>query len=226
MLWYKAWLETRWRLLMPLAMLLFLVFTANSRGQLQLHQPSILAAIPFFWLLAPITLAGAGTKTEAPFRAVKGVSGSTCFTLSLPVTRLRLLAVRAGVGMVEWGAMVVVLCVAAWLLSSTLRNEVSAADGLAYTATVLAMGFAVFAYSTALSTFLDQQWQVVTATAIILVPRAMLSNISLKWDFFRTMGLDSPLITHTVPWLVIGGSFSFGLAAFLITAKIVERQQY
>ena len=47
--------------------------------------------------IAPL-LAGAGIKTQAAFQTVKGLHGSTYFTLSLPVSRFRLLAIRAGIG--------------------------------------------------------------------------------------------------------------------------------
>ncbi len=98
MLWYKAWLETRWRMLMPLIMILFLVYTAHSvAGSVRPVGPGRPApnVLQIFWMIAALTLAGSGIATEAVFQAKKGLHGSMYFTLGLPVSRLRLFAVRS-----------------------------------------------------------------------------------------------------------------------------------
>jgi hypothetical protein len=102
MLWMKAWLETRWRLLyalgLPLAMIvLFATKGLASKADAQ----RMMVEISFFSVFAAVYLAGAGIRTQSAFQMTKGLHGSTYFTLSLPVSRFRLLAVRAGFGLME-----------------------------------------------------------------------------------------------------------------------------
>jgi len=62
--------------------------------------------------------------TQPSFVASKGIHGSTLFTLSLPVTRLRLLSVRAAIGWLEGSGVIAVLCCALWFRSPALRAMV------------------------------------------------------------------------------------------------------
>src|ERR1043165_5803785 len=111
MLWYKAWLETRWRILMPMGMILMMLVLPNKQG-IGPPPPTAqrLQGFSIFWMIIPVFLAGAGIRTESAFRATKGLHGSMYFTLSLPVSRLRLLAVRTGVGLLETAAVIVAIC--------------------------------------------------------------------------------------------------------------------
>src|SRR5262245_41509538 len=102
MLWMKYWMETRWRLLSAVGVFVLLVFVLRSQ---QLGaQPSTRGVVGFFafvYVMQAVTLAGTGIKTQAPFQMGKGLHGSMHFTLSLPVSRLHLLATRATVGLLE-----------------------------------------------------------------------------------------------------------------------------
>lgn len=230
MLWYKAWLETRWRALMPLGMLIFVFFTAHDKGQLQLAQgkASLLTPLPVFWLLAPLTLAGSGIRTEAPFRIVKGLEGSRIFTLSLPVSRLQLLMSRVVFGIVETAGIVAAICCVAAVAFPEVRAQINPADGIRYALTVLLCSSAVYGLSTLASTFLDQQWQVLGT---------MISVFALRWlsdsgglprslDIFRAMGLGSPLLTHTVPWPAIAFSLSVTAICLATAAAVIQRREY
>lgn len=224
MLWYKAWLETRWRLLMPLSMLLFVFFQEHSKGHLRLDNIQLLVTLPVFWMLAPAVLAGSGIATESPFRAIKGIQGSRAFTLSLPVSRARLLAWRAMAGMTETAATVVIACCVAGLAFPEVR-QVGLAGGCQYAFTVVLCCLPVYALSTLFATFLDQQWQIIGTMAVLFACRWTIGNGGLL-AIFRAMGTASPLVTHVVPWSAIG--FSAGIAAlcFLAAAKIVQMREY
>jgi hypothetical protein len=99
MLWYKGWLETRIRLLMAFIWIGWFLGAEYSRS---LTTPAGLVGLAvgatFIAALSPVLFAGAGITTQPAFQATKGLHGSTLFTLALPVSRLRLLAVRAGLG--------------------------------------------------------------------------------------------------------------------------------
>jgi hypothetical protein len=100
MLWYKGWLETKFKLLLMLVCMgfyLIVFYLMRTAAAPPGARPAAvfgltattLATLLYTWL------AGAGINSQPSFQATQGLHGSTLFTLSLPVSRLRLLAVRA-----------------------------------------------------------------------------------------------------------------------------------
>jgi hypothetical protein len=99
MLWMKAWLETRWRLLYALGLpLAVLALRANGGLASAKDARGMMGILAFFLAFGAVYLAGSGAKTQSPFAAMRGLHGSMQYTLSLPVSRFRLLAVRSGAG--------------------------------------------------------------------------------------------------------------------------------
>ena len=121
MLWKKAWLETKFKFWLSLATVVLFVIALHSLRPKE-PGPAVTAAAGF--ALATTTLvvvictwlAGAGINTQPAFQASKGLHGSTLFTLVLPVSRLRLIAVRAAAGWLEMSGLLSVWCGANWLV--------------------------------------------------------------------------------------------------------------
>jgi hypothetical protein len=228
MLWYKAWLETRWRILMPLAVVLFSLFTSHNNGQILPGQRSVLNVLPFFWMLVPLMIAGAGINTETPFRIMKGVNGSTAFTLSLPVSRFRLFAARAVFGMMMTAGFIVAVCGLAWLAFPEVKASVSLNDGLGYLATSLFITFAVFGLATLFATFLDQQMRIFACFVAIFALRWLFTwtHVPEAFDIFRMSGEASPLITHVFPWAAVSLCFGLGTLFLLAAIKIIQLKEY
>src|SRR3984893_7609162 len=127
MLWYKAWLETRWRFVSGLALLMC------SAAAIVLTYPEVVKLLPAasrlevggalgrrvaegaalardyrgyiwsqwlreslrqLWVLFAVLLGTGGLLAQAS-------GGGALFTLSLPVSRNRLIGVRAGTGLAE-----------------------------------------------------------------------------------------------------------------------------
>ena len=113
MLWHKGWLETRLRLLFMLAWEAIFLGAAYLRGVKDMASfTAVLIGGVFLGAFVPIFLAGAGINTQASFQPAKGLHGSMLFTLSMPVSRLRLLAIRAGIGWLEMAAAIATWCCA------------------------------------------------------------------------------------------------------------------
>jgi hypothetical protein len=229
MLWYKAWLETRLRVLLLIAVNLFVMFQIYSHATSKLTAPGLLNSLEFMWAVIPLTLAGSGIRPEAPFRAMKGIQGSMYYTLSLPVSRLRLFAVRSGCGALEFlGIIVLTSCLAAAAIPS-VRTQISLNDGLGYALTIFLCGAAGFGISTMFATFLDQQWQGFASMFVVFSGRwlfGLVGKAPLSFDFYRAMGNASPLVTHTLPFAAMGVSVGIG-AVCLLAAITVERiRQY
>lgn len=228
MLWYKTWFETRWRILMPVAMMLAAIFQLRAPLNLQPGTKSILNVIPLFWFIASIALAGSGIRTEAPFRAQKGTHGSMYFTLGLPVSRLRLLAERALVGMLEVAGIVIAMCLFAWFAMPTVNQQVSLGDGLAYVLTVLLASVGIFGMATLLSTFLDQQWQVFGGMGVLALMKWVFQKgwLPESVDVIGAMGNASPLVTHQIQWTPLGVSVAAGALFFMGALKVVQKKEY
>ena len=236
MLWLKGWLETRFRLLFMLvftAPLLFVMHSAGAHATASSVSGRVAGlvshVIPFFIVFTCAFLAGAGIATQTSFQASKGLHGSALFTLSMPVRRLRLLAVRAGIGWLETSAVIGVLCCEMWLEIPLQRAGVTPIEMFEQAATLIACSSAIYFLSVLLGTMLDDQWRVAGHGACLrwnLGCCARNSRFPRFADIAHGVGERSPIVAHTIPWNVI--AFSLGLSAILFFAalKIAQRREY
>jgi len=223
MLWYKAWRETRLKILMPVGMVLFVLFLTHHDGGLRRGAPLFLAMMAMFWPVFPLLLAGSGVTTDPPFRAVKGSDSSLYFTLSLPVSRSRLLGMRVAVGMTETAVLIGLTCGAAAIILPELRHYFSGWDALLYVFTVIFWCTSVYGLATLFSAFLDQQCQVLATMMVFWAGRGLAGG---KGILFRALEADSPLVTHAFPWAPSALSLGLGLVCMVAAVKVVEARQY
>jgi hypothetical protein len=238
MLWMKNWMETRWRFLSVIAVFSFIVISrymqfANARpNSLPAEQPleGPLSLFSLFFVMQAVTLAGAGIKTQAPFRVGRGMHGSMHFTLSLPVSRLRLLAARTGMGALELFAAILLGVAGLGVLLYRQFPEMNfpILDAFQYVVTLLACLLACFCVSVVLATFLDDMWQMWGSFIVIGAIRGLSAavNIPEKFDPFRALGSASPFITHTIPWGAVAVCLMFAAALWLVAARIVQTRDY
>jgi hypothetical protein len=215
-------------MLMPIGMVLFVLFAGHNKGQLLPGPKSSLNVLPFFWMILPLVIAGAGINTEAPFRALKGLHGSTGFTLSLPISRFRLFAARVVFGLIATAGLIVAACCVAWLAFPEVSAPMKLNDGLGYATTVLSGSFAIFGLSTLFATFLDQQIQVMACMVSIFLLRWLSSwtNVPEAFNIFRLAGEASPLITHVIPWASVFLCLGLGTLLLLAALKIIQSREY
>jgi len=230
MLLYKGWLETRLRLLIWVLMAAFILWSVNSlaaRGPLTTIV--IAANVGFVVAILAGTLGGAGIVTQrSSLRPATGFHGSTVFTLSLPVTRLRLLAVRVSLSSIELCAGTAALCAATWLLFPVLRSAVTPKEMLEYTLTMAVCGTALHFLTVLLSTFLDDVWRIYGS--ILVYAAIWWLPGQIPWprfaDIFGAMGKGSPLIAHSMPWNAMVFSLVLTGGLFLAALHIVRRREY
>ena len=235
MLWHKGWMETRFRLLFTLGfttVILVLQYSVRTAAPLPGAKNPALGLVmlsnPTLVLMVCSMLGGAGIVTQPSLQASKGLHGSTLFTLTLPVSRLRLLAVRAGIGWLEGAGVIGALCCGMWLVSPAFRAMATPVEMLEYAGTLIACASALYCLSVLLATFLDDQWRA-WGTMIASAALWWLSShtpLPASADIFRAMAKGSPLIAHTMPWTAM--AFSLGLAAILFFAalKVVQTREY
>lgn len=227
MLWYKGWLETRFRLAFVLAVVTFMLFvqsSASNRGD----AGAVIAASGFSVLLICVFLAAAGIATQQSLQAAKGLHGSTLFTLTLPVSRFRLLAVRAGLGWLEMSAGVVWLCSLLWFLFPTIRERTTPREMVEYATVLIACGSAPYCVPVLLATFLDDLWRVWASLMCYAALWSLANRIPAlaSVNFFLAMGDRSPLLTHTMPWTAMASALGLAAVLFFAALKVVQTREY
>jgi hypothetical protein len=227
MLAMKAWLETRWRL-SALIFYLLVALAINYKSNLSptANPRGMMTMLWFILVSFVMPLAGSGVKSQAPVGFPEGLAGSTQFTISLPVSRLRLLAVRAVIGMLEASAVLAIIACLTWGLIPSVRGSIAPADFLRIVlATLLFLTgpYCVHAFFTA---FVDEPLSLMFAGWSLMLLLWLLHHAAPAVDIIRAFMQESPLITHRLPWPQM--ATSAGLAAILIwgTARVVQTREY
>jgi hypothetical protein len=239
MLWMKYWLETRYRFFMVFTPFLLMIgmgflqvghVRPNTQIPAEQRLSVILAIFTLFWIVPGAMLASSGIKTQPPLTATKGLHGSVHFTLSLPVSRIRLLRSRAGLGILEM-AIVILLAVIGFGFLLPLQFpelRLPATDFARYGVTVFAFTLAVYSLSTLLATFMDDLWQMWGTMIAVGAARGLTALVKppQSMDVFQALGANSPLLTHSFPvWPVV---LSLAVAACLCSAaaRSVRERDY
>jgi hypothetical protein len=229
MLWMKAWLETRWRFLYALggALTMLVLWMLNGVGATK-PGPGMMIAISLSSIFAAIYLAGSGVKTQTAFQMTRGLQASTYYTLSLPVSRFRLLAVRAGCGLLETTGINAIVIGLTWSLFPLVRANSTELDLLKTIAAAAVCTACIHLVSVFLATFLEETWHLFGSIFFVVVAWWSLSRLSLRASFnvFRFLGDASPLITHGLPWPAMGISLLSSAILFLCALKVVQSREY
>ena len=233
MLWYKSWLETQYRLYFTLGLVVFwMVVFYSMRGIARPPGANPVSAFAFIAttqiLVISTWLAGAGIATQPAFQEMKGLFGSTQYTLSLPVSRLRLLAVRSGIGWLEMTATIGAFCWGAWLVVPVVRGSATAAEMLEYITVIAVCSSSLYFFFVLLATFLDELARM-KAGMIAFGALWLLSSflpLPASVDIFRAMGDGSPLVAHKMPWAAMVFSLALAVILFYAALKIVQRREY
>lgn len=227
MLWLKAWLETRWRLVFALAMPLSALALIRASGPDAPRDPNaMLGSVGFMCIFASIFLAGDGIQTQYVFQG-RGVHGSIIFTLTLPVSRLRLLIVRTVCGLLETVGLIAIVSCGIWLTPFP-GNGSTLTDLLKMIVECCSFGIAVHLLSVLFATFLDAAWQLVGTMFAVMALWFLDAHLNLprSIDSFRLMVGDNPLVTHTLFWGRIAVSITLALILFFAAARLAQTREY
>jgi len=231
MLWMKGWLETRWRFVFGLGIVVFILINVasdNVAPDQQFGDAKLVNALAFIFAFIAIMLGGAGINTQAAFRATKGLHGSMYFTLALPVSRFRLLATRAATGVLELTAVIMLICAGLWATVPQLRAQMTLPEILVYGFALAISASSFYSVSVLLATFLDGQWQIWGSLIFIMGLRYTSDHLPVPagLDLFRPLTTDSPLATHLVPWSGMATAVALAAILFCLSMKIVQLREY
>jgi ABC-2 type transport system permease protein len=192
MLWYKAWRDTRWRFLIGLGLLICtalicvlvypsmrgqfgLVLAAGRTGLLadQINRVTRLSGTfrGYIWvqfisqnLFNLWTVFAVLLGAEAPFSRRGAV-----FTLSLPVSRRRLCAVRMATDLAELGLLALIPMLLIVLLAPAIGQTYTLGDALVHGMHMLAGGAVFYCLALLLSTVFDDRWRPIVITLAVAV---------------------------------------------------------
>jgi ABC-2 type transport system permease protein len=255
MLWYKAWLETRWRFVIGLVLLVVsatvaviayprlvkllpLVPTVEVGGELgrrikeaadlmrdyrgyvwsQWLRQSMTQLLTLFALL----LGTGGLLSQAP-------RGGAIFTLSLPVSRNRVLGVRAATGLAELLVLAFVPPLLLPMLSPAVGETYGIGDALAHGACLFVASAVVFSLTSLLSTVFTDVWRPALiagcAAAVLGICEPFFPNLA-RYSLFGIMDGEVYFRGGGLPWLGLLASTAAAVAMLYTATRNIARQDF
>ncbi|HJU43637.1 MAG TPA: hypothetical protein VJ691_12505 [Vicinamibacterales bacterium] len=254
MLWHKAWLETRWRFIAALAILT--VLTAANVYEYVLAQrmmpvaeslssgdPSPLGAMirdavavqrefrGFIWYNAfRDTLTNVGVLFAVLLGCggllAENKKGSALFTLSLPVTRRRLLGIRTATGLAQWLAISMIAPLTIPLLAPLVGQQFSIVDALAHGVCVFVAGALFYSLASFLSTLFGDFWRPMLIAFAVACVAAAAQFAAPEFGVFRVMNGETYFRHGTLPWMGLVTTAVLASALLYSAAETLERRDF
>jgi ABC-2 type transport system permease protein len=255
MLWYKAWLETRWRFLIGLALLICsaggtvvvypqmmklmpLVPSVDATGELgrRIREAAELAReyrgyvwsqwfrqnAAQMWTIFAALLGSGGLLSH-------GSGGGALFTLSMPVSRSRLLGVRVAAGFAELSVLAFVPSLLLPIVSPAVGQSYAVGDVLIHSACLLVAGAVFFSLASLLSTIFADVWRppllALLVAGVLGIGEQALRVLS-RYGIFRVMSGELYFRTGQVPWLGLLSTAAASAAMLYLAAVNIARRDF
>jgi hypothetical protein len=240
MLWYKSWLETRWRFLIGLGLLILMacgtVFgypavqelmpmasQADAKGPLgQLIREAVeiqrdyRGYVWYQWIRQNLS------QTWTLFAILLGSGGllahasggAPLFTLALPVSRQQVLWVRAAIGLAELSVLALVPYLVIPMLSPAIAQHYSLRDVAVHAMCIFVAGSLFFSIALFLSTIFSDLWRPLLITCAVAVMLMLMERMPGEfYGIFGIMSGESYLRSGSVPWagLLTSAAVSAGI---------------
>ena len=255
MLWYKSWLETRWRFVIGLVLLMFsaasTVFTYPEVIKLisGMPNPDLGGALGrrvgetlalardyrgYVWsqwfrqnLIQMWGIFAVLLGTGGLVSQASG--GGAIFTLSLPASRNRLLGVRAATGLAELLVLAIVPPLLIPVFSSAIGESYAVSDALVHGACLFIAGAMFFSLAFLLSTVFTDVWR--PALIVFCVAVALgLSDLVLRdlplFSVVRLMSGEAYFRSGSLPWLGLIGSALVSSAFLYAASRNIARRDF
>jgi len=255
MLWYKSFLETRWRFLIGLAILMLsvtgmvlayprvaqllpLVPSIDTSGEIgrrikdiadlsrtyrgYIWAQALRQNVPQMLSFFAVLLGTGGLLSQA--------SGSgALFTLSLPVSRNRLLAVRTATGLAELAALAFVPILMLPLISPAVGGHFGILDALVHGACFFVAGSVLLSLASLLSTVFHDTWRPVliacACAAVLGIAEAFFGELS-RYSLFGVMSGERYFRGDGLPWLELLASAAVSAAMLFAASRNLARQDF
>jgi len=250
MLWHKAWVDTRWRFFLGLALLLVLACGSSLTfprvrdflGSMQLQVPVVpdeeaAAALreslefirtfrgyawsQWFSQSFPGLLTLMAALLGSGSPLVKGGSGAL-FSLALPVSRGRWIGTRSSVALAELFVLALAPSLAFAVLAPVVGEQFAVTEAIAYGLSAFLGASLFLGLAVFLSTLFNDVWRPVLFTCV----GALAIGVLLPYEhgLFQAMGGGSYFSSGTLAWpeLLVSAAAALGLV-YAATARIARR---
>ena len=152
--------------------------------------------------------------------------GSALFTLSLPVTRKRLLGARMGTGLAQFFAVAMVPPLAIPILAPSIGQHFSIVDALAHGVCIFFVGAVFFSLASFLSTLFTDIWRPLLIAIAIACVMAFVSVAVPQLSIFSVMNGETYFKTGSLPWAGFLTSAVLATALLYRAAETMERRDF
>jgi len=255
MLWHKSWLETRSRFLIGLGLvmcsaaavaamypsvreLLPLVPAPDVGGELgrRIREAAELARdyrgyvwsswfakqLSQSWTVFAVLLGTGGLLSQA-------TRGGALFTLSLPVSRNRVLAIRAATGLAELAVLAFAPSLLLVMLSPAVGESYGIGDALIHSGCLFVAGGVFFSLAFLLSTVFGDMWRPLLITLVLAVVLALADQVFpgvSRVSVFPVMSAERYFHGGGLPWLGLVASAAVSAALLAAAARNIARQDF
>jgi hypothetical protein len=254
MLWYKAWLDTRWRFLIGLALLLVsacstVVTYLQVRDTLAAIDPQALARgsalaeaivadlgnirtfadyVWFNWFDQNLTTLGTIFAALLGSGSALSASGrGLLFSLALPVSRKQWVGARAAVGLSQLLALGVLPSLAIPLLAPLVGQSFGAADALLHGLCVAVGAGVFFGIASLLSTLFNDVWRPLLLTCLVaLVIGTAELALPNRYGLFDVMSAAEYFRGGSLPWIGLLVSAAVTAGLLYAAAANIERRDF
>jgi len=247
MLWFKAWRESRPRFLICAGVvagicLLEVLFEGQAREQLG----SKLVPNSYVGYVYRLTYAGTARGLFSLFVGVLGLGGlqrecglgTAAFTLVLPISRLRLILVRAGMGIAQIGAISLLPAAIIPALSRITHQVYPLSQALQFSLLWFVCGIAGFSAWLLASTVFNSDLTALTvcfAIGFLLGAAEQLSPLGtyLPSSNYVMSGFKMPyldpntdLLTGPLPWRILLQMILQAVVLLMLAARVTEKRDF
>jgi len=170
-------------------------------------------------VLFAVVLGCGGLVTES-------TQGSALFTLSLPITRRRLVGTRAGVGLAQCFAMAIVPSLVIPILSPAVGERFGLVDALAHGLCIFFVGAVFFSLASFLSTLFGDIWRPLLIAIGVACVAAIAATVAPQFSIYRVMSGESYFRTGSLPWAGFLASAVIAMALLYSAAETLERRDF
>jgi ABC-type transport system involved in multi-copper enzyme maturation permease subunit len=238
MLWYKAWLETRSRFLISLAGTVALCSVFVLHGDRDAiyevgadYYNYVLFAghqiLVMMWALAVTLIMMGGLLRER-------ATGSSAFTLALPVSRTRLMMVRICMGLAQAVVLAIVPWVAMFTVGSIFGKTHSVSQAAYYLMLLLGGGLVFFAMAVLISSLISGEYTapVVSFGAAVVIAVA-LSSAALRpynpWAFMtgsEYLNRQTNALLLPIPWLQAAIYVFLAGLLLALSVRVIQHREF
>jgi len=169
------------------------------------------------------------------FAALLGTGGvlsrrpGDLFTLSLPVSRTRLLGVRAATGLAEFAVLTLVPPLFLVAFSPAIGERYPVVDAMIHAACILIGGTVFFSLALLLSTVFGDVWRPLLLTlcvALAIGTADLLSGDLARFGLIRAMSAESYFRGGGLPWPGLVASAAISLLLLYVATRNIVRQDF